>query len=126
GSRMWNHLAEWTSPMRTFSSEKVAFWRCQLTSALVRAIVCGGVPAVLLTAIQASPVRAESIRTANFEVTADTPEIARLVAHQAEALRSEFSRDWLGTDLPVWMQPCTVHVDTTHSILSGDTSYFLS
>src|SRR5262249_8710872 len=57
---------------------------------------------------------AASHRTANFEVTAPTPETARRVARAAERHRKALALLWLGEEMPAWPRPCTVLVRITH------------
>ncbi len=52
-------------------------------------------------------------QTPNFEVYAESPEVARLVAEAAEVHRQQLARLWLGKDLAKWSTPCRIHVTIT-------------
>lgn len=56
------------------------------------------------------PTRGHTHRTANFEVTAPTKEIARRVGEVAERSRRKAARFWLGKDAPAWPIRCPVRV----------------
>lgn len=61
--------------------------------------------------------------TPNFVVTAPSAEIARHVARSAEEYRRELAKDWLGSELPPWDQPCRLRVNTDRITPSGHTSF---
>lgn len=65
-------------------------------------------------------------RSPNFEVTADSAELAQLIALHAEELRATLATDWLEAELAAWETPCVVRVDTGRERLSGDTTYALT
>jgi RNA polymerase sigma factor (sigma-70 family) len=50
------------------------------------------------------------VRTANFEVHAPTPVLARAFAAEAEFQRRAVAVRWLGAELPRWEKPCVVDV----------------
>jgi hypothetical protein len=79
----------------------------------------------LVVAVAPVSLGAATHRTANFEVSAGSDSTARLIARQAEELRSSLSQEWLGEKLPTWPQRCAVRVDTTRERLAGDTTYTL-
>jgi hypothetical protein len=60
----------------------------------------------------ANRLPAETVQSANFEVTADSGATASLLAEQAEKLRAELSTEWLGAELPAWPHRCVVRADT--------------
>jgi RNA polymerase sigma factor (sigma-70 family) len=75
-----------------------------------------------------SPAPAEadgqaSHRTANFVVTAATPEVARRVARAAERHRRALAVAWLGEEMPAWPKPCPVRVRLTEQGPSSATSF---
>jgi hypothetical protein len=49
-----------------------------------------------------------SAKTANFEVHAPTPVMARAIAAEAEHQRRTQALKWLGKELPAWPTPCVV------------------
>lgn len=70
--------------------------------------------------------QAATANTANFEVIADSAELAQLIAAHAEELRTTLAIDWLEAELPTWESTCVVRVDTSRERLSGDTTYTLA
>ncbi|WZO96913.1 hypothetical protein EP7_003920 [Isosphaeraceae bacterium EP7] len=64
-----------------------------------------------------------SVRTANFVVHAETAEVAREVANQAEKDRAKIAKEWLGRELPRWPQPCPIKVKLTAGEAGGLTSF---
>jgi hypothetical protein len=64
-----------------------------------------------------------SHRTTNFVVQADTAEVARKVAEQAEAYRASIAREWLGQEIPAWSTPCPIRVKLTRGEAGGLTSF---
>jgi hypothetical protein len=71
-------------------------------------------------------LHAETVRSANFEVIADSGDVANLLAGHAEELRTTLAQDWLGSELPTWEQRCAVQIDAGSDRLSGDTTYSLA
>jgi RNA polymerase sigma factor (sigma-70 family) len=57
--------------------------------------------------------RKATFRTANFEVTAPSREIARQVGTAAEHNRKALALLWLGKERPAWRTPCPVRVTIT-------------
>src|ERR1700736_90045 len=82
---------------------------------LLALVVVGPPPPSHAPAANASRVH----RSANFEVTAPTPEIARQIGLAAERLRKEKARLWLGEELPAWSRPCPITVKINMSRSSG-------
>jgi hypothetical protein len=62
-------------------------------------------------------------RTANFIVTAPTPQIAESVGLWAEHYRREKAILWLGREMPNWPQPCPLYVQVTMQGPGGSTSF---
>ena len=60
-------------------------------------------------------------RTANFDVTAPTPEIARQVGEAAEQARRVQATVWLGKEMPIWPKRCPLYVTVTAGGAGGAT-----
>ncbi len=69
------------------------------------------------------PAANASHRSANFKVSAPTPEIAEKVCRAAEKHRKALALLWLGRVLPIWPEPCPVHVKITETGSGGATSF---
>ncbi len=81
-------------------------------------------PGVIVLILAVIPALAgASHRTANFVVTAPTPEAARAIAEHAETCRTQIARQWLGKDLPPWRTPCPIKVKLTRGEAGGLTSF---
>jgi RNA polymerase sigma factor (sigma-70 family) len=79
---------------------------------------------VAVPVIPATPAAAEaSRRSANFKVTAPTPEIAEKVSRAAERHRKALALRWLGREIPDWPEPCTVHVTIAVHGTGGATTF---
>jgi len=79
--------------------------------------------AVLLTA-QGPATQAQTFRhvTENFVVIAPDPVFARQIGSEAERFRRELAIEWLGKELPKWMEKCPIQVTlAAHS--GGETSF---
>lgn len=61
--------------------------------------------------------------TANFDVTAPTEEVARLIGAAAELHRKELARQWLGRELPAWPVRCSIRVELTAGTSGGASAY---
>jgi len=66
-----------------------------------------------------------SYRTANFVVTAPTPEVAQAVGEAAERYRRELAQEWLGHALPNWSRPCPVEVMVGPQLGAGGATSFV-
>jgi hypothetical protein len=66
---------------------------------------------------------AAKFQTANFEVTADSPEVAKAIAEEAEKWRAALAKHWLKTPLEDWPEVCQIEVRTRRTGGSGWTSY---
>jgi hypothetical protein len=65
-----------------------------------------------------------SHRTRNFIVVASTPELARVIADDAEQLRYQMAMEWLETELAPWSEPCRISVRVVEDQEPrGETSY---
>lgn len=67
-------------------------------------------------------VSAAGVRSANFLVNADDPQLARQVLESAEKYRRELALEWLGRELPPWSHPCPIRV-TVGGGAGGETSF---
>jgi hypothetical protein len=66
-----------------------------------------------------------SHRTQNFIVTADTPELAQEIGVAAERFRRDLAIEWLGRELPPWMDICPITVEVApHLGAGGATSFY--
>lgn len=66
-----------------------------------------------------------SYRTANFVVTAPTPEVAKAVGEAAERYRRELAQEWLGRTLPNWSRPCPIEVRVGPELGAGGATSFV-
>lgn len=64
-----------------------------------------------------------SYRTQNFIVTAHSPQLAKQVGDSAETLRRDLAIEWLGHELPHWMDPCPIAVQAGNIGAGGVTSF---
>jgi hypothetical protein len=64
-----------------------------------------------------------SYRSANFVVSAATPELAEEIGLAAEKYRDEMAQHWLGHTLPNWSQPCPIRVEVGDLGAGGVTSF---
>jgi RNA polymerase sigma factor (sigma-70 family) len=71
----------------------------------------------------ADPEEATVARTRNFEVTAPTGRVARLIAEAAERHRKEQATLWLGKELPAWAERCPIDVKFTMGGVGGATAF---
>lgn len=71
----------------------------------------------------ASSAFAAKFQTANFEVTADSPAVAKAIAEEAEKWRAALARHWLNRPLKDWPETCRIEVSTHRTGGSGWTSY---
>ena len=80
-------------------------------------------PAVPIAAPPADTEEAATVRTNNFEVTAPTGRIARLLADAAERQRKEKAVLWLGKELPAWPERCPIRVKIQATGTGGATTF---
>ncbi|OHB81886.1 MAG: hypothetical protein A2W31_15605, partial [Planctomycetes bacterium RBG_16_64_10] len=64
-------------------------------------------------------------RTANFEVAAPTPAMARQIGDAAERYRRELAIEWLGAAMPRWAQPCRIKARVGPHLGAGGATSFL-
>ncbi|HMP03182.1 MAG TPA: hypothetical protein PKD86_06345 [Gemmatales bacterium] len=82
-----------------------------------------GLSLVLSQTMATAGERRPQAVSANFEVTAPTPEIAQQVAQYAERWRQAKAREWLGKDMPNWGQRCPIRVTVTPGGAGGATTF---
>lgn len=66
-----------------------------------------------------------SYRSANFVVSADTPELAEEIGLAAERYRVEMAEYWLGHTLPNWAQPCPIRAEVNPTLGAGGVTSFV-
>lgn len=71
----------------------------------------------------ATTLSAATYRSANFEVTAESTDLAREIAHQAEEWRTTLARRWLNRPLADWDSSCRIRVATRPTGGTGWTDY---
>ncbi len=81
------------------------------------------VPPCLMVLAVVPIAEAAGVRSANFQVSANSPEVARQVALHAEKCRREVALLWLGEELPPWSRPCPITVKITEGEAGGLTSF---
>lgn len=65
-----------------------------------------------------------SHRTTNFLVEAPTAEMAQEFAQAAERFRKELAIEWLGEELPRWLQPCPISATVGPQLGAGGATTF--
>lgn len=71
----------------------------------------------------AASTDAASVRTRNFVVQAEDPNLAKRVGEEAERFRRELSQHWLGRELPPWQTPCPIDVRAGNVPAQGVTNF---
>ncbi len=66
-----------------------------------------------------------SQRSANFIVSAPTPEMAAQISQAAEDYRRDLAIQWLGKPMPTWSQPCPIEVQVGPHLGAGGATSFL-
>jgi RNA polymerase sigma factor (sigma-70 family) len=81
-------------------------------------------PPLAVSAVAAEKEEAATtVRTKNFEVTAPTGRVARLIAEAAERHRKEQAVLWLGEELPAWGKRCPIKIQITPEGCGGATTF---
>ena len=77
--------------------------------------------------IIAAPYSADAAgyKTANFVVSAPTPQLAKEIGDTAEMWRSKLSVEWLGKELPAWSKPCPIHAKVAPGMGAGGATSFI-
>ena len=81
--------------------------------------------AALVLSVMGCYLTGASYRTQNFIVTADSPAMAREVAHAAESNRRELAKQWLGYELKPWQQPIPIQVQVASHLGAGGVTSFV-
>jgi hypothetical protein len=68
---------------------------------------------------------AAGYRTANFTVSAPTPQLAKEIGDTAEKWRKELAVEWLGHELPAWGQPCPISAQVAPNLGAGGATSFV-
>jgi hypothetical protein len=68
---------------------------------------------------------AAGVRTANFMVTAPSPDLAQEVARAAEQFRRDLAIEWIGQELPRWAEPCPIEVQVGPHLGAGGATSFM-
>jgi hypothetical protein len=71
----------------------------------------------------ATSLSAATHKSANFEVTAESADLAREIAVEAEKWRAKLARQWLKKPLADWESPCRIQVATRRTGGTGWTDY---
>jgi hypothetical protein len=66
-----------------------------------------------------------SQRSANFIVSAPTPEMAAQISSAAEACRRDLAIQWLGNPMPNWSAPCPIEAHVAPHLGAGGATSFL-
>jgi hypothetical protein len=61
-------------------------------------------------------------KTANFVVSAPTPQLAKEIGDTAEMWRQKLAVEWIGKEMPPWAKPCPIHAKLA-SGAGGATSF---
>lgn len=77
----------------------------------------------LLIFLSANCSLGATFETRNFQVVADSAEVAQSIAECAESSRKEVATLWSGEELPPWKTRCRVEVKVHHGSAQGLTSY---
>src|SRR3954451_3614511 len=64
-------------------------------------------------------------KTANFTISAPTPQLAKEIGDQAEVYRHQLSIEWLGKELPGWSKPCPIYADVAPNKGAGGATSFV-
>ena len=73
----------------------------------------------------AAPVEAAGYKTANFTVSAPTPQLAKEIGDRAEECRHDLAILWLGQEMPGWSKPCPIHAQVGANIGAGGATSFV-
>ena len=65
------------------------------------------------------------VRTSNFVVQTDDPEMAKQIAQLAEKYRHDLAVEWLGKALPQWGQPCVLTAKVAPGLGAGGATTFV-
>jgi hypothetical protein len=72
-----------------------------------------------------SSARAAGHKTANFVVSAPTPQLAKEIGDQAEVYRRDLAIEWIGQELPAWSKPCPINAQVSPNLGAGGATSFV-
>jgi len=75
--------------------------------------------------LPAPRAHAAGYKTANFVVSAPTPELAKAIGDQAEVFRHDLAIGWLGQELPQWSKPCPINAQVAPNLGAGGATSFV-
>lgn len=68
---------------------------------------------------------AAGYKTANFVVSAPTPELAKEVGDTAEMWRKKLAMEWIGREMPAWAKPCPINAKIKPNLGAGGATSFV-
>ena len=68
---------------------------------------------------------ARGYRTANFTVSAPSPQLAKEIGDAAEHFRRKLAIEWLGKELPRWSKPCPIKARVSPDLGAGGATSFV-
>ena len=80
---------------------------------------------VLQLSLELSTATAAGYKTANFVVSAPTPQLAKEIGDAAETWRRELAIEWLGKELPRWSKSCPIHARVAPNMGAGGATSFI-
>lgn len=66
-----------------------------------------------------------SYRTPNFIVEAPSAQMAQQIGQAAETFRRDLAKEWLGTTMPNWAQPCPITAQVGDHLGAGGATSFV-
>lgn len=78
-----------------------------------------------LTAGTQSAQAAAGYKTANFVVSAPTPQLAKEIGDTAEMWRKKLSIQWIGQEMPPWAKPCPINAKVAPNLGAGGATSFV-
>jgi hypothetical protein len=68
---------------------------------------------------------AAGYKTANFVVSAPTPQLAKEIGDTAEVCRQRLAMLWLDKEMPPWDKPCPIHAQVASNLGAGGATSFI-
>lgn len=90
-----------------------------------RVLLAVAVIVVSTVVLSGTPILAAGYRTANFVVSAPTPELAKELGDAAEAWRQKLAIEWIGSEMPTWSQPCPINARVSPRLGAGGATTFI-
>lgn len=75
--------------------------------------------------IAAPSAHAAGYKTANFVVSAPSPQLAKEIGETAEACRKRLAVEWLGKEMPTWAKPCPINAKVAPNLGAGGATSFV-